>query len=71
MWVFVSEYCMEHWKEDTFFGYQCLNGCNPRMITRCLDLPGKFPVTSDMVKSCMDPRTDLASELKVTKMNLT
>lgn len=65
MCVFVSEYCMEHWKEDWFFGYQCMNGSNPRMIKRCKKLPENFPVTPNMVQSSMAPRTDLDKELKV------
>ncbi|TWW63680.1 Arachidonate 5-lipoxygenase [Takifugu flavidus] len=60
----IAEYCMDHWKEDSFFGYQCMNGSNPRMIRRCQQLPGKFPVTSNMVQSSMNSRTDLANELK-------
>lgn len=59
---------MEHWKEDSFFGYQCMNGSNPRMIRRCQQLPGKFPVTSDMVRRSMNSRTDLANELKVESL---
>uniref|UniRef100_A0A8D3D6Z1 Arachidonate 12-lipoxygenase n=1 Tax=Scophthalmus maximus TaxID=52904 RepID=A0A8D3D6Z1_SCOMX len=60
----IAEYCMEHWKEDWFFGYQCLNGSNPRMIQRCKKLPENFPVTSDMVQSSMAPGTNLDQELK-------
>lgn len=60
----IAEYCMEHWKEDWFFGYQCLNGSNPRMIQRCKTLPGNFPVTPDMVQSSLPPRTNLNKELK-------
>ncbi|XP_034425011.1 arachidonate 12-lipoxygenase, 12S-type isoform X2 [Hippoglossus hippoglossus] len=60
----IAEYCMEHWKEDWFFGYQCLNGSNPRMIQRCKKLPENFPVTSDMVQSSMAPRTNMDKELK-------
>ncbi|KAF0045620.1 hypothetical protein F2P81_002149 [Scophthalmus maximus] len=63
----IAEYCMEHWKEDWFFGYQCLNGSNPRMIQRCKKLPENFPVTSDMVQSSMAPGTNLDQELKVDK----
>nr|XP_020450660.1 arachidonate 5-lipoxygenase-like [Monopterus albus]XP_020450661.1 arachidonate 5-lipoxygenase-like [Monopterus albus] len=60
----IAEYCMEHWKEDWFFGYQCLNGSNPRMIQRCTKLPENFPVTSDMVQSSMAYGTNLDKELK-------
>lgn len=65
MCVFLTEYCMEHWREDWFFGYQCLNGSNPRMIRRCNKLPENFPVTPDMVQRSMAPRTNLNKELKV------
>jgi len=58
---------MDHWKEDGFFGYQCLNGSNPRMIQRCKKLPENFPVVPDMVQSSMAPRTNLDKELKVKK----
>uniref|UniRef100_A0A4W6DK69 Arachidonate 12-lipoxygenase n=1 Tax=Lates calcarifer TaxID=8187 RepID=A0A4W6DK69_LATCA len=68
--VFDSEYCMEHWKEDWFFGYQCLNGSNPRMIQRCKKIPENFPVTSDMVQSSMAPRTNLDKELKAGNIYL-
>uniref|UniRef100_A0A4W5QI33 Lipoxygenase domain-containing protein n=1 Tax=Hucho hucho TaxID=62062 RepID=A0A4W5QI33_9TELE len=43
----------ENWKEDTFFGYQLLNGLNPMMIHRCSKLPENFPVTEDMVKASL------------------
>lgn len=58
---------MEHWKEDKMFGYQCLNGSNPRMIHRCRKVPENFPVTADMVQSCMAPKTNLNKELKVSE----
>uniref|UniRef100_A0A3B4TNC7 Arachidonate 12-lipoxygenase n=1 Tax=Seriola dumerili TaxID=41447 RepID=A0A3B4TNC7_SERDU len=66
----ISEYCMEHWKEDWFFGYQCLNGSNPRMIQKCRKLPENFPVTSDMVQSSMAPGTNLDKELKAGNIYL-
>ncbi|XP_039996998.1 arachidonate 12-lipoxygenase, 12S-type [Xiphias gladius] len=66
----IAEYCMEHWKEDWFFGYQCLNGSNPRMIHRCKKLPENFPVMSDMVQSSMAPRTNLDIELKAGNIYL-
>uniref|UniRef100_A0A8C1M7D8 Arachidonate 12-lipoxygenase n=1 Tax=Cyprinus carpio TaxID=7962 RepID=A0A8C1M7D8_CYPCA len=60
----IAEYTMNHWKEDSFFGYQFLNGSNPRMITRCKELPSNFPVTGDMVQSSLIPTTTLKEELK-------
>lgn len=66
----IAEYCMEHWKEDWFFGYQCLNGSNPRMIQRCKKLPENFPVVAEMVQSSMAPRTNLDKELKAGNIYL-
>ncbi|KAF7207246.1 arachidonate 12-lipoxygenase, 12S-type [Nothobranchius furzeri] len=66
----IAEYCMEHWKEDWFFGYQCLNGCNPRMIQRCQKLPENFPVTADMVQSSMASKTTLNKELQAGNIYL-
>ncbi|XP_015259130.1 PREDICTED: arachidonate 5-lipoxygenase-like [Cyprinodon variegatus] len=66
----IAEYCMDHWKEDWFFGYQCLNGSNPRMIKRCTKLPENFPVTSDMVQSSMPAKTSLEKELRAGNIYL-
>ncbi|XP_052458211.1 polyunsaturated fatty acid lipoxygenase ALOX12 isoform X5 [Carassius gibelio] len=60
----IAEYTMNHWKEDSFFGYQFLNGSNPRMISRCKELPSNFRVTGDMVQSSLIPTTTLKEELK-------
>ncbi|KAG2468362.1 LOX5 lipoxygenase, partial [Polypterus senegalus] len=61
----VAEYVMEHWKEDWFFGYQFLNGSNPRMIECCYHLPDNFPVTGDMVQATLGPKTNLYKEMKL------
>uniref|UniRef100_A0A3P8SU73 Arachidonate 12-lipoxygenase n=1 Tax=Amphiprion percula TaxID=161767 RepID=A0A3P8SU73_AMPPE len=66
----IAEYCMEHWKEDWFFGYQCLNGSNPRMIRKCMKLPENLAVTPDMVQSSMAAGTNLDKELKAGNIYL-
>ncbi|XP_070710645.1 arachidonate 12-lipoxygenase, 12S-type [Pempheris klunzingeri] len=66
----IAEYCMEHWREDWFFGYQCMNGSNPRMIQRCKKLPENFPVAPDMVQSSMVPTTNLDKELEAGNIYL-
>ncbi|XP_029942886.1 arachidonate 12-lipoxygenase, 12S-type isoform X2 [Salarias fasciatus] len=60
----IAEYCMNHWREDWFFGYQCLNGSNPRMIQKCSKIPENLLVTADMVQSSMSGRSTLDKEMK-------
>ncbi|XP_077073636.1 polyunsaturated fatty acid 5-lipoxygenase-like [Siphateles boraxobius] len=60
----VSEYVMEKWNEDFMFGYQFLNGCNPVMISKCMNLPDEFAVTQEMVKGSLDRGLTLQEELK-------
>lgn len=59
------EYVADHWMEDTFFGYQYLNGINPNVIRRCRCIPDKFPVTDDMVAPFLGEGTCLQAELEV------
>ncbi|XP_064127823.1 arachidonate 12-lipoxygenase, 12R-type [Loxodonta africana] len=60
----VSEYVADHWAEDSFFGYQYLNGINPSVICRCKRIPDKFPVTDDMVAPFLAEGTCLQAELE-------
>lgn len=55
----------EHWTEDSFFGYQYLNGVNPGLLRRCTRIPDKFPVTDDMVGPFLGEGTCLQAELEV------
>ncbi|XP_062372495.1 arachidonate 12-lipoxygenase, 12S-type [Sardina pilchardus] len=66
----IAEYTMEHWREDWFFGYQFLNGSNPRMITRIRELPSNFRVTGDMVQASLKPNTSLEKEMKAGNIYL-
>ncbi|XP_077437581.1 polyunsaturated fatty acid 5-lipoxygenase-like isoform X1 [Vanacampus margaritifer] len=60
----ISEYVMQHWKEDFMFGYQFLNGCNPVVIQKLTKLPDKFPVTNEMVAVSLERELTLEEEVK-------
>uniref|UniRef100_A0A8C8VQ81 Arachidonate lipoxygenase 3 n=1 Tax=Pelusios castaneus TaxID=367368 RepID=A0A8C8VQ81_9SAUR len=60
----ITEYVQAHWREDTFFGYQFLNGIHPMVIRRCTELPCNFPVTPEMVAGCLGKGTTLQDELE-------
>ncbi|XP_051504512.1 polyunsaturated fatty acid 5-lipoxygenase-like [Myxocyprinus asiaticus] len=60
----ISEYVMQHWKEDFMFGYQFLNGCNPVIIRKCTEIPDKFPVTHKLVDYSLERGLTLEEELK-------
>ncbi|KAM4688537.1 hydroperoxide isomerase ALOXE3-like isoform 2-T2 [Discoglossus pictus] len=59
-----SKLVSQMWKEDTFFGYQFLNGTNPLMIKKCFKIPDNFPVDDDMVASSMGTSTNLQKEIE-------
>ncbi|XP_070796967.1 polyunsaturated fatty acid 5-lipoxygenase isoform X4 [Pituophis catenifer annectens] len=61
----ISEYVMQHWQEDFMFGYQFLNGCNPVLIKKCIELPKKFPVTTEMVEYSLERNLTLEQEIKL------
>ncbi|XP_073415809.1 polyunsaturated fatty acid lipoxygenase ALOX15B-like [Dendrobates tinctorius] len=60
----VSDEVARIWNEDSFFGYQYLNGINPMLIKKCTKLPENFPVTSSMVAPSLGSAHDLHNELQ-------
>ncbi|CAJ0937414.1 unnamed protein product, partial [Ranitomeya imitator] len=60
----ISDEVSRIWNEDSFFGYQYLNGINPMLIKKCTKLPENFPVTSSMVASSLGSAHDLHKELQ-------
>ncbi|XP_069035575.1 polyunsaturated fatty acid lipoxygenase ALOX8-like [Lepisosteus oculatus] len=60
----ISEKVQKYWKEDSFFGYQYLNGTNPILIKQCKQIPPNFPVTNDMVHEFLEKSSSLQEELE-------
>ncbi|XP_034033485.1 arachidonate 15-lipoxygenase B [Thalassophryne amazonica] len=52
-----------HWLDDWFFGYQCLNGCNP-LLRQTRLLPPHLSVTSNMLRPFLPENTCLEEELE-------
>ncbi|NP_001089265.1 arachidonate 12-lipoxygenase, 12R type S homeolog [Xenopus laevis] len=63
-WTPISDLVSELWNEDTFFGYQYLNGLNPLMIQKCLGIPDNFPVDDVTVSAILGTSTTLQNELQ-------
>ncbi|CAM4532588.1 unnamed protein product [Leuciscus chuanchicus] len=60
----LQEKLVQDWSKDYMFGYQFLNGCNPVMIRKCMEIPDKFPVTHEMVEGFLEKGVTLQEELK-------
>lgn len=54
-----------HWMDDWYFGYQCLNGCNPLLLCQTRVLPPNLSVTSDMLQPFLPVGSSLEQELQV------
>ena len=53
------------WTTDVEFGRQMLNGVNPIIIEKCVNVPSNFPITNDMVKPFLVRGLSLEEEMKV------
>lgn len=54
-----------HWMDDCFFGYQCLNGCNPLLLHQVHTLPPNLSVTPEMLCPFLPEDSSLEQELQV------
>ncbi|XP_056594663.1 polyunsaturated fatty acid lipoxygenase ALOX8-like [Triplophysa dalaica] len=66
----VAKYIQAHWKEDAFFGYQCLNGSNPLCVKQIRSLPPNFAVSSKMVRSFLPEGSSLKREMEKGRVYL-
>lgn len=61
----VTGFVKTHWMEDWYFGYQCLNGCNPLLVRQTRILPPNLSITSDMIHPFLPEGSSLEQELQV------
>lgn len=62
------EFVKAHWKDDWYFGYQCLNGCNPLLLRQTRLLPPNLSVTSEMLSPFLPEGSSLEQELLVCRI---
>ncbi|MBN3320422.1 LX15B lipoxygenase, partial [Atractosteus spatula] len=60
----IAQYVKSHWQEDSFFGYQFINGCNPFMIRQCRHLPPNLAVTNEMLRAFLPEGSSLEQEME-------
>ncbi|MEQ2184987.1 hypothetical protein GOODEAATRI_013555 [Goodea atripinnis] len=60
----LGTFCCAHWKEDWYFGYQCLSGCNPLLLHQTRLIPPNLAVTSDMLRPFLPAGSSLEEELQ-------
>lgn len=61
----ITARCVQaHWRDDSFFGYQFMNGCNPLTLRRTRLLPPRLTLTSDMLRPFLPDGSSLEQELE-------
>lgn len=61
------EFVQAHWKDDWYFGYQCLNGSNPLLLRQTRLLPPNLSITSEMLHPFLPEGSSLEQELLVCR----
>ncbi|XP_020489030.2 polyunsaturated fatty acid lipoxygenase ALOX15B [Labrus bergylta] len=65
-----AKFVQAHWEEDWYFGYQCLNGCNPLLLRQTSILPPNLSVTPDMLRPFLPDCSSLEQELQTGNIYL-
>ncbi|XP_040906769.1 polyunsaturated fatty acid lipoxygenase ALOX15B [Toxotes jaculatrix] len=60
----IANFIRTHWREDWYFGYQCLNGCNPLLLRQTRLLPPHLSVTADVLRPFLPEDSSLEQELQ-------
>lgn len=66
----IAMYVLSHWREDAFFGYQSLNGCNPLLVRQIRSIPANLSVTPELVQPFLPEESTLQQELERGKVFL-
>ncbi|XP_061106273.1 polyunsaturated fatty acid lipoxygenase ALOX15B [Conger conger] len=59
-----ANFVRAHWSEDSFFGYQALNGCNPLELHQIRQAPPNLSVSTDMLRPFLPEGSSLEQEME-------
>uniref|UniRef100_A0A3P8RK60 Zgc:152891 n=1 Tax=Amphiprion percula TaxID=161767 RepID=A0A3P8RK60_AMPPE len=66
----IARFVQAHWKDDWYFGHQCLNGCNPLLLRQTHILPSNLSVTANMLRPFLPEGSSLQRELQEGRIYL-
>uniref|UniRef100_A0A3P8T0Z1 Lipoxygenase domain-containing protein n=1 Tax=Amphiprion percula TaxID=161767 RepID=A0A3P8T0Z1_AMPPE len=68
--ICLTGFVQAHWKDDWYFGHQCLNGCNPLLLRQTHILPSNLSVTASMLHPFLPEGSSLQRELQEGRIYL-
>uniref|UniRef100_A0A3P8T268 Lipoxygenase domain-containing protein n=1 Tax=Amphiprion percula TaxID=161767 RepID=A0A3P8T268_AMPPE len=68
--ICLTGFVQAHWKDDWYFGHQCLNGCNPLLLGQTHILPSNLSVTASMLHPFLPEGSSLQRELQEGRIYL-
>uniref|UniRef100_A0A3Q1ELP6 Zgc:152891 n=1 Tax=Acanthochromis polyacanthus TaxID=80966 RepID=A0A3Q1ELP6_9TELE len=66
----IARFVQAHWKDDWYFGHQCLNGSNPLLLRQTRLLPPNLSVTAGMLQPFLREGSSLQRELQEGRIYL-